>query len=429
MAYLFNPYQVSPCKSAKLAKPLPIIQISRRSRLQKEQILKPKGASLYSYGFDGALEPNPTAFASLARPPKRSSHSFDLTNSKEKRVRTRIKLATLPATSNLRPLNPMKKPEHKRLRTPLLDGRVFVTIDGITLQPGQKLPGFRYTLPIESQQTRQIDTRLFYIMCKEKLGVLDDLTFMYDSQGRRYTFIDEIPRTTKTVLVSSSQEFVGIKLEPSKSLFNESEEEVQLPFKSRLSTSIARSARRDRSNTNIPSTSYEEIELERISKNPFLSSPERSFDILSEPIFKAPSRASTSVQVKRPKKISRLPTPASKLKIDYVKANINSVGNIRSVISAVEKRFPTLSLLNIPMMMKKYDFTRGQLHHLYAQYKSMLVTACATDPEYSEVYTDIREGVDKETFISFSRNGSSSFAKELSDKVFDTIDRNKNGVD
>jgi hypothetical protein len=80
------------------------------------------------------------------------------------------------------------------------------------------------------------------------------------------------------------------------------------------------------------------------------------------------------------------------------------------------------------MMMKKYDFTRMQLHHLYAQYKSMLVAAVTNDIDYSESYPDLKEGVDRSTFIEFSQNGSSVFGKELSEKVFDTIDRNRNGT-
>jgi hypothetical protein len=346
-------------------------------------------------------------------------------------TKTKLRMPKLPAMTVVQPLKSFKSTSPKRQPTPLIEGRVFVTLDGITLQPGQRLPGFRYALSKDTRQTPQIDTRLFFILCKEKLGVHEDLSFMFDTQGHSYTSIDQVPSSIQTLLVSPYRIFEGIKLMPSKSLFNDSEDEVQLPFKSRLNTSVARSSQRDKSFTNIANSSYEEIEVERLSNRPFISGQaEESTDLVKLPVVRPPSRASTSIAAIRSRKPSRkgvLPV-SKKLKTDYVKVNISSVGNIHSVISTVDKRFPPLSLLNIPMMMKKYDFTRMQLHHLYAQYKSMLVAAVTNDIDYSESYPDLKEGVDRSTFIEFSQNGSSVFGKELSEKVFDTIDRNRNGT-
>jgi hypothetical protein len=345
-------------------------------------------------------------------------------------MKTKVRMPKLPTMTFDQPLRSFKTISPKRKQTPLIEGRVFVTLDGITLQPGQRLPGFRYALPKDTRQTPQIDTRLFYIMCKEKLGVLDDLSYMYDTHGHAYTTIDQVPPSIQTLLVSPYRVFEGIKLMPSKSLFNDSEDEVQLPFKSRVNTSVARSSQQDKSFPNIATASYEEIEVEQLSKRPFISGPlEETTDLVKDPVAKPPTRATTSIAAIRSRKPTRRRVlPVSKLHMDYVKANISSVGNIRSMISSVDKQFPPLSLMNIPMMMKKYDFTRLQLHHLYAQYKSMLVAAVTNDIDYSEAYSDLKEGIDKPTFIAFSRNGSSVFGKELSEKVFDTIDRNRNGT-
>jgi hypothetical protein len=126
------------------------------------------------------------------------------------------------------------------------------------------------------------------------------------------------------------------------------------------------------------------------------------------------------------RKKRELKSSSPDFKVDYVKANVAKVRSGGSVTTTFEKPRPPLSQMDIPGMMQKYNFTRLELHHLYAQYKSLLMSAYASDPEYSEVYTELREGINKCSFTAVSRNASSVL--ELTAKVFEVIDQDHNGT-
>jgi Ca2+-binding EF-hand superfamily protein len=379
--------------------------------------------------MDGAIEKNPAAFQSLLMPNKRADYTFDI--GKHRPKPTRMRLVKETPSIKLGRLKPISLRPHRNTLAPMDDGRVFVTKDGLTLMPGQKLPGFRYVLPKDKAQSRYADIRQFFMTCKEQFGGLEDFAFMYDKQGNCFNYLDEVSATTKTLLVSPHPHFSGIKLVQAKSLFHDSsEDEVQLPFKSsRLSTRQAQKSQRVRSQASIATSSYDDIGLERLTRHlPFVSGLEGNFDQLPE--SKLSYRASTSPEAVKPpkKKKRRLRSSSPDFKVDYVKANVAKVRTGGSVTTLFEKQLPPLSQMDIPGLMQKYNFTRVELHHLYAQYKSMLMSAYASDPEYSEDYTELREGVNKDTFTALSRNASSVFGKELTAKVFEVIDQDHNGT-
>ena len=269
---------------------------------------------------------------------------------------------------------------------------IFVLRDGCSVILGQKLPGFNYPIENPTNPNRLhhiIEMEEFFSYCKDYFKAAEEFKYIFSYNGKRLSCLHKLNSDEKIVIVGQSLEFQGIQ-----------EGNVE---------DVIRTITRSpcyRDNFSINSNKSPNL-IERINSQFIFTA--HKLNKVGYSTFEYHISKSVSPRKKVFTFNSKLGS-FEKLKI-----------NLGDVSSKIDKTFPRIHEQGLKQLKKKYKFSEGELHRLYAKFKLLVLLSYGINPEHK-----ISCGISRQSFIDYY--GKSKELAYALGRVFDAFDSDRGGT-